>query len=388
MEQLKDHPLSNMNSISRSRLGRGMAVMAVALSLAAIGKPFSGNASAQEQPASDVPVPTETSENDGGEVNTKYKCLGKTATIVGTKNSDRIKGTKGKDVIVALGGDDTIYGYGGNDLICGNNGDDVIKGNNGNDRISGGAGFDTLYGGSGNDKVDGDAGSDLVRGGSGRDSLYGGSGNDEIEGDNGRDRAWGQSGSDWCKEAERQSGCERIRSLKRVAGTSKKAGKGRLFTYNVNIERGIAIDGKAVAEEIDEILADRKGWIRGGRVSFKRVSSGAGTHIILATPAKVDALCYPLNTAGKVSCRQGNRVILNLDRWRYAVRHWPKSNNGRGRDVKSYRSYLANHEMGHRIGKGHAYCSGRGNKAPVMQQQTKYLSGCKANGWPLRWELR
>jgi hypothetical protein len=128
------------------------------------------------------------------------------------------------------------------------------------------------------------------------------------------------------------------------------------------------------------VLADRRGWIRGGRVAFQRVSSGANTQVLLAHPETVDALCYPLNTEGEVSCCQGTRVVLNVKRWRFGVPHW----TGR---LKTYRQMVVNHEFGHRIGKPHRWCQTPGEPAAVMQQQTYSLQGCRENSWPLDYEL-
>jgi hypothetical protein len=67
--------------------------------------------------------------------------------------------------------------------------------------------------------------------------------------------------------------------------------------------------------------------------------------------------------------------MLNLDRWLNAIPDY------RG-DVALYRHYLINHEVGHQLGYGHQACPGAGHPAPVMQQQTYGLRGCRANGWP------
>jgi uncharacterized delta-60 repeat protein len=65
----------------------------------------------------------------------KARCLGRRATIVGTRRRDVLVGTPHRDVIVGLGGNDTIHGRGGNDLICGGPGKDFILGGPGRNRV-------------------------------------------------------------------------------------------------------------------------------------------------------------------------------------------------------------------------------------------------------------
>jgi uncharacterized delta-60 repeat protein len=63
------------------------------------------------------------------------RCLGRRATIVGTRRAETLTGTPGRDVIAALGGGDTVRGLGGDDLICGGPGRDHIFGGAGRDRV-------------------------------------------------------------------------------------------------------------------------------------------------------------------------------------------------------------------------------------------------------------
>ena len=56
--------------------------------------------------------------------------------------------------------------------------------------------------------------------------------------------------------------------------------------------------------------------------------------------------------------------------------------------LEQYRRTVVNHETGHWLGRGHAYCAGPGRAAPVMQQQSKGLHGCRVNPWPLPHEVR
>jgi len=155
---------------------------------------------------------------------------------------------------------------------------------------------------------------------------------------------------------------------------------GPLFQYTVYIQNGIGVDRKRATRRIDVTLADPRSWIRSGNVRFQRVDEGADTDCFIAGPNVVDILCAPLKTEGKVSCCMGRNVVLNVLRWMNAVPHWTGSLN-------TYRQMVINHEFGHRIGRGHGYCPGPGKLAPVMQQQTYGLQGCRENSWPLDSEL-
>ncbi len=170
-------------------------------------------------------------------------------------------------------------------------------------------------------------------------------------------------------------------ALQRVPGDSPRSGPGTLFRYVVAVERSIRTDRQRFADQIQDILFDERSWTGTRRVAFRRVRRNPDTRIILARPDTVDRLCHPLPTNGTYSCRAGQKVVLNHHRWRRAVSHWPSSR-------ASYRRMLLNHEVGHRIGHGHRSCPRPGAKAPVMQQQSSDLQGCRANWWPKRSELR
>jgi hypothetical protein len=82
------------------------------------------------------------------------------------------------------------------------------------------------------------------------------------------------------------------------------------------------------------------------------------------------------------SCRVGRYVIINQMRWLGASSAW-WSNDG---TLREYRHLVVNHETGHWLGHGHRYCPSAGAAAPVMQQQSKNLGGCRINPWPTKRE--
>jgi hypothetical protein len=159
-------------------------------------------------------------------------------------------------------------------------------------------------------------------------------------------------------------------------GGTAGVGRGTILRYEVRVEDGIGQVPATFAAAVDATLADPRSWSGGGEWGFRRTSSGPTDFVItLASPKTVDRLCYPLDTNSYTSCRVNNTVVVNLARWLLAVPEFKG-------DLATYRLYVINHEVGHRLGQGHMACPGAGQLAPVMQQQTLGLKGCKPNSWP------
>lgn len=155
---------------------------------------------------------------------------------------------------------------------------------------------------------------------------------------------------------------------------------GRIVRWTLEAERGIDVDLDEYAETVHATLHDRRGWqdeegIRLIRVTQAEAARGrpVDVRLILASPDTTDRLCAPLRTAGKVSCWNEGKAVLNSRRWLTGSAAY------RGR-LDDYRTYLVNHEVGHGLGYGHEGCATKGERAPVMLQQTIGLQGCTP--WP------
>lgn len=165
--------------------------------------------------------------------------------------------------------------------------------------------------------------------------------------------------------------------LRTVPGTTKAPGKGKVLKIRVQVEKGVAVDPEKFAGFVLATLNNRRSWTERGARRFARTdrASDAFTTVTLASPQTSAGLCRPLQTFGKLSCRNANRVILTSYRWVKAIPEYKDDRDG-------YRHYVVNHEVGHALGHGHEYCAGKGKLAPLMMQQTKGLLGCRPNPWP------
>jgi hypothetical protein len=156
--------------------------------------------------------------------------------------------------------------------------------------------------------------------------------------------------------------------------------------YRVDVEKGLPLDGELFAKAVQKTLNDKRSWAHGGQRSFERVGSGHADFVIsLASPGTTDVWCAKsgLDTSEEnVSCDSAStdRVMINAYRWAKGAKTF-----GKGR-IHQYRQMLINHEVGHRLGHGHVGCPKDGALAPVMMQQTKFLTTngakCRPNAWP------
>lgn len=169
-----------------------------------------------------------------------------------------------------------------------------------------------------------------------------------------------------------------------VPGVAKAPGKGRKYTYRVDVEQGLGLDGALFAEAVQQTLNDDRSWAHGGARTFERIHSGRPDFVItLASPGTTAVWCAKSGldtTEDNVSCDSASteRVMINAYRWAQGSKTF-------GDRMYAYRQMLINHEVGHRLGFGHVTCDKDGELAPVMQQQTKFLDHdgihCLPNPW-------
>ncbi|HSL09123.1 MAG TPA: DUF3152 domain-containing protein [Pseudonocardiaceae bacterium] len=182
-----------------------------------------------------------------------------------------------------------------------------------------------------------------------------------------------------------------------VPGAGAPFGTGQLFTYTVEVENGVELEGgpAGFATTVDRTLNNPKSWIGSGRYRFQRIddSRAATLRISLTSQLTTRRLCG-FRIPFDASCWQpdDHRVVINTARWaRGAVAFQG--------NVVQYQQYLVNHEVGHGLGFPHIACEATGRLAPVMMQQTwgvadDYLAVlgtdrvtadglvCQPNAWP------
>lgn len=159
-----------------------------------------------------------------------------------------------------------------------------------------------------------------------------------------------------------------------------------LLRYRVDVEAGIGLDAELFAEAVHRTLSDPRSWGNNGERGFARVSSGDYDFVItLASPGTTAEWCDKSGLdirQTNVSCDSASTERVMINAWR-----WAQGAETYGDDMHAYRQMLINHEVGHRIGYGHVGCSAEGALAPVMMQQTKFLTWtngltCRPNPWP------
>ena len=146
-------------------------------------------------------------------------------------------------------------------------------------------------------------------------------------------------------------------------------------TYTVRTKGRITASLATFKRQAQATFEDPRGW-RGSGVAFRRVAHGGSFTLVLSEASQVPT--YSSGCSPEWSCRVGRYVVINQLRWQNASPMWRQV----GRSRRDYRHMVVNHETGHWLGHGHRSCPGGGSLAPVMQQQSKGLDGCRPNPWP------
>jgi vancomycin resistance protein YoaR len=176
-----------------------------------------------------------------------------------------------------------------------------------------------------------------------------------------------------------QQAIEKQKSLDLTVEEQQTAAK--TFMYCVAAKGVDASHLSDLKSMLQATYGDNRGWSLDGQVAFQEVGSGCNFTVWLSAANLMPTFGGVCDSTW--SCRSGPNVVINFDRWQGASPAW----NANGGSLSDYRHMVINHETGHWLGFGHAYCSGAGQPAPVMQQQSIDLQGCKFSPWPSAGEL-
>ncbi|MEO7979523.1 MAG: DUF3152 domain-containing protein [Sporichthyaceae bacterium] len=177
--------------------------------------------------------------------------------------------------------------------------------------------------------------------------------------------------------------CETCPASRRLVAALPRLDAFRMHTYSLRT-RGLRTGGAAgkggtaFRTAVAATYADPRGWIR-AHDRFREVPTGGDFAVVLARAAYLPRFSRVCSTS--YSCQTGRYVVVNASRWAHGSPYFTGT-------LETYRRYLVDHETGHWLGLGHASCPRPGAPAPVMQQQSKGMQGCRPNSWPLPREVR
>ncbi len=179
---------------------------------------------------------------------------------------------------------------------------------------------------------------------------------------------------------------ERAAILSKAEQTATESGNELIaYTYCV-ASKGEVGDLTEFSDTVFSTLNDPRGWPRAGAVFQEADGTDPNACSMTLTLAAADQMTsFSTECSDEYSCRVGNDVVINVDRWNNATEGWLNA----GGTVERYRTMVINHEVGHRLGHldNELTCPAVNQPAPLMQQQSMDLLGCVPNEWPLDEEL-
>lgn len=227
--------------------------------------------------------------------------------------------------------------------------------------------------------------------GSGKDGASGKdaaaeSQSDNTDGKDNTDNKNNEGSSDQQSTPEPLTDDERAAILSKAEQTATESGN-ELITYTYCVaSKGEVGDLTEFSDTVFSTLNDPRGWPRAGAVFQEADGTDPNACSMTLTLAAADQMTsFSTECSDEYSCRVGNDVVINVDRWNNATEGWLNA----GGTVSRYRTMVINHEVGHRLGHldNELTCPAVNQPAPLMQQQSMDLLGCVPNEWPLDEEL-
>ncbi|QOL35412.1 DUF3152 domain-containing protein [Bifidobacterium lemurum] len=207
-------------------------------------------------------------------------------------------------------------------------------------------------------------------------------GSDDADGTESADGS-AQSSDDETAETSPLSAEQRAELLAQAEQTANASGLATIRYRYCVATNGEVGDATAFSDTVFSTLNSSEGWPRAG-VTFEESTDGQCDMTLILSEAQYMS-SYSEGCSESYSCRVGDQVIINVDRWNSATEDWLAN----GGTLARYRRMVINHEVGHRLGHvdNETTCAGAGQPAPLMQQQSMDLLGCSPNEWPLDSEL-
>lgn len=171
--------------------------------------------------------------------------------------------------------------------------------------------------------------------------------------------------------------------LAKAQQTAQNSGNGVMQYHYCVVTKGEVGSVDDFSNAVFRILDGERGWARAGAIFEPSTDGNCDFNIVLAQASSMPT--FSSICSEQYSCRVGDNVIINDDRWNSGTDVWMSG----GGDLARYRTMVINHEVGHRLGHvdNEMTCAEAGQAAPLMQEQSIFLDGCVVNEYPLDSEL-
>lgn len=132
--------------------------------------------------------------------------------------------------------------------------------------------------------------------------------------------------------------------LAKAQQTAQNSGYGMVQYHYCVVTNGEVGSVEDFSNAVFRILNSEHGWARAGAIFEPSTDGNCDFNIVLVQASTLPT--FSSVCSEQYSCRVGNNVIINDDRWNSGMDVWMSG----GGDLARYRTMVINHEVGHRLG--------------------------------------